>query len=130
MATRDTLSAKVDSDTKREVNRYKEQRGHEHRSDAVRELVQIGLRESTNPLVFRMKDRVVDWVSLLGIAAVIVFIAGATTNVIHVVDATKLSIALVSSAVVLLAVFELLRVATGSNEIGSVVRGLFRGEKA
>jgi len=130
MASGESIAAWVDGETKREVETYQERRDHESPSTAAAELIEIGLRESSNPVVYRAKDRVVEWVSLLGIASVIVFLAGATTAVMHVTDAAKLSIALVGAAIVLLGMFELARVALGMNELGSAVREVLGGEQA
>lgn len=130
MATGESIAGWVDGDTKREAERYMELHDYESMSEAAGDLIEIGLRESSNPVIFRVKDRVVDWVSLLGIAAVIVFLAGATTNVIALVDAAKLSVSLVVVAVVLLGSFELARLALGMNELGSALRDMVGGEKA
>jgi hypothetical protein len=130
MASGESIAAWVDGETKREVENYQERRDHEFLSTAAAELIEIGLRESSNPVVYRLKDRVVEWVSLLGIASVIVFLAGATTGVMAVTDAAKLSVALVGAAIVLLGIFELARVALGMNELGSAVREVLGGEQA
>lgn len=130
MATGESIAGWVDADTKREAERFMEINDYDSMSEAAGDLIKIGLRESSNPLIFRVKDRVVDWVSLLGIAAVIVFLAGASTNVIALVDAAKLSVSMVSVAVVLLGAFELARLVMGMNELGSALRDVFSGEKA
>lgn len=130
MASGESIAAWVDGDTRREVERYKQRHDCDSMSEAGAELIEIGLRESANPVVFRLKDRVVDWVSLLGIASVIVFVAGSTTAVISSTDAAKLSVALLGAAIVLLGAFELARIAFGMNELGSAVREFIGGEQA
>jgi len=130
MATGDQIAAHVDSSTKDRVEEFRDSHGYENNSKAANELIRVGLREKSNPLVYRVKNRLVDWVSLLGIAAVIVFVAGATTGVMSTVAGAKLAIALVGAAVLLLAGFELLRVTLGMNEVGSVLREVFGGESA
>lgn len=128
MASGESIAAWVDSETKREVERYRERHDCDTLSEAGGDLIEIGLRESSNPIIYRVKDQVIEWVSLLGIAAVLVLLAGATTRVIHIVDAAKLSVALVVVAMLLLGVFEVSRLALGRNEIGSAIRALIGGE--
>lgn len=126
MASGESIAAWIDQDTKREIEHYADK--HDYTiSEAAGEMIEVGLRESTNPLVYRLKDRVVDWISLLGMAAVIVFLAGAATSVIHVIDAAKLSISLFGAALILLGVYELTRLALGMNRLGSAVRHVLGG---
>lgn len=133
-SSKQTVSFKAEPVDVEKIDAYAEREGYEHRSDAAKELVETGLREQSNPLVWRWKHRVVDWAGILGIAAIIVFLAGGATSVISVRDGAVLSLTFVSVAVLLLAGFEVVRVVLGINEVGEAVHarvgalvGVFRG---
>lgn len=125
-ADSETLGFQADEDVVRCVERYRDVRGHDNRSDALRELTEIGLREQSNPLLYRLKDRVVDWISMFGVAAVIVFLAGATTAM-PMYAAVKFAVSMLIASVLLLACYELARVAAGTSAVGQHVRHILAG---
>lgn len=122
MAQSDRLYFRANDELREQVEAYERKHDFEDRSKATRQLVKVGLREQRHPLVWRLKDRVIDWVATLGIAAIIVFLAGATTTVFTVRDASVFSITLVIVAGVLLGGYELLRLVLGMNEVGEAVQ--------
>jgi len=131
MATdKKTVSFKTDSSQKQRIVDFKDRNGYEHLSEAVEDLVDVGLREQKSPIVYRLKDRVVDWASALALAAVIVVVGGATTKVVAMSHAVAFSVVLLMFAVMLLGMYELTRVSVGANEIGAALRDRFGREKA
>lgn len=112
-----------------EIERLEERFDFDTQSDMHRHIYRVGLREQRNPLMWRLKDRVVDWVSIMGIAAVMVFLAGAV-GVFPMVDAAKFSVALVIVAMGMLGAFELGRVMLGMNELSVRLRDFVRRDKA
>lgn len=113
------ISARANSDLKQRIEDYKDTHPEcDTQTDAVVTLVQIGLRESGSPLMYRLKDSLIDYAGNLGIAAVIVLLAGFTTPIMQPRDAAVFAIGLTLTAVFLVALQELTRLATGHNEVG------------
>lgn len=127
MAERDPRSIRMSDEEVARVDEFAERNDLDDRSEALRKLVKIGLRESRSPLLYRFKDQIVDWVGLLGVTAVIVLLAGFTTPVIGAPGAAKFAIALAVTAALLLAMLEVLRVANGTNQIGERLREIASG---
>ena len=124
-----TVAFKADARTRQEIIDYQEANGHETKSDAVHQLVSVGLREQKSQLLWRMKDHVVEWVGILAIAAIMVFLAG-VVGVFAMDRAATFSVSLLGAALVLLSVFEAFRVVYGTSEMGAWVRQVVGGESA
>ena len=122
MAQSTKLQCRGDDTLGERVSRFQDQHGFEHQSDAVKRLIEVGLREQRNPIVWRFKDRVVEWVNLLSIAAVMVFALGAGTNIFTFVAGIRAAILMLMLAAVLLAIFETARLIAGMNHVGVRVR--------
>lgn len=122
MAEREPGTVRMDQDKWERVERFQRQHGYTDQSEALRQLIDIGLREGTSPLLYRFKDQVVDYVGMLGIMAVIVMLAGFLTPALAAGSAAKLSIALVLTAAMLLGVLELVRFVGGHNVLGARLR--------
>lgn len=117
-----TESFKAPPEVSDGIRRYQKSRGFEHRSQAHQELVEVGLREQRNPIIWRLKDKVVDWASMLAIAAIVMGVVGATTDIVGVYDGAAISLTLLITASVLLAVFEFTRIVMGMNAVGVKTR--------
>lgn len=130
MAQGERLYFRADEETRDEVAAFQRQHGFEDRSKACRELIEVGLREQRNPIIWRLKDSVVEWCSTLAIAAVVVFITGATTDVVAFRDGVVVAATCVVVATALLAGFETARVVTGVNAVGVKVREVLGKVKA
>lgn len=103
-----------------EFERYAEK--CDSRSAAVKELLRVGIREKQNPLVYRLKDSVINWAGQLGVIAVFVFTLGSVTPFVSFGNGVLVAFSLVIAALLLMATFEVLRFATGSNEVGQRLR--------
>jgi len=122
MAGSDRLYFRADDDLQERVGTFEETHGFEDQSKATRELVKIGLREKSSPLVYRFKDQLIRYVGELGLFAVLSILAGFATPLLTIGDAALLSISLVVTAVALLAVLELVRAYAGCNQLGRSIR--------
>jgi len=122
MAGSDRLYFRADDDLQDRVGAFEETHGFEDQSKATRELVEIGLREVSSPLVYRFKDQLIRYVGELGLFAVLSILAGFATPLLSIADAAILSVSLIVTAVALLAVLELVRTCVGSNQLGSSIR--------
>lgn len=110
-------------DTKRDkIEQYQEQMGYEHRSDAVEELIDIGLRESGNPILYRAKDQALEAAYYFCLVAIVTVVAGFTTSTLTPAHGMQVAFVLVCVAIAPPSVIELVRVATGRSEIGGRLR--------
>lgn len=122
MAQSRKLQCRADESLRGAVEDYQDRMGKDTLSDATKELVEVGLREQRNPIVWRFKDRVIEWVSLLSISSVVVFALGAGTRIFTFVEGFRAAILMLMLAAVLLACFETARIIAGMNEVGVRVR--------
>jgi len=125
MAQRENLTLRVDERTRERVEEFKDRQGYEHLSDAGKQLVEVGLREQRNPLVWRAKSHVVDWANHLLVSAVVVAAVGLTTRLFAPAQGLLAAVVLLTSAAMLLAGLEVARGIAGANEIGVQVRSVF-----
>lgn len=128
MASAKPTTVRFEPEDQDRIEAWKERFDAENQSDAVKEMVRVADREARNPLTYRLKDEVIEWVGYLGVSAVIVFVGGATTPVLPIGEAALFSISLVVVAGLLLAGYELVRLLLGQNELGDQLRETFRGE--
>lgn len=125
-----TESFKAPPEVSDGIERYQRKRDFDHRSQALEELVTVGLREQRNPIIWRLKDSVVDWASMLAIASIVMAVVGATTDIMAVYDAAVVATTLLITAAGLLAAFEFTRIVMGMNAVGVRVRELINKVKA
>ena len=124
MATADKITIRADEEFRERVERYEERAGKASRTDAIKELVDVGLREQERPLLYRAKDRVVEWVHLLSIIGVALFVLGVTTDLVTATDGLIAAVFSLGLAAALLAGYELARALAGSNEVGVRLRAV------
>lgn len=117
MAQSEPLTFRADEDLHECVEDFAEARGL-NRSEATQELVRVGLREQQHPILWRFKDRVVEWINLLSISAVVIFVVGAATSIYGAAEGTIAAFVMLTLAGVLMGVFEFARVVAGMNEMG------------
>ena len=122
MAQSDRLYFRADEHLREDVDAYAAREDFDTQSAATRKLVEVGLREQQHPIVWRFKDRVIEWTNLLSISAVVVFALGLTTDLIPFAQGVLGALVLVSVASVLIAGFEFARTISGMNTIGVQLR--------
>jgi len=118
MATADKITIRADDDFTERVEHYRERAGKESRTEAIKDLVEVGLREQSNPLLYRLKDRVLEWVNLLAMTAIVMFVVGVTTDIITATNGVIGAFFALFLASGLLAAYELVRAVGGMNEMG------------
>jgi hypothetical protein len=121
-ADRQTLGFKANSDLAERVNQFKNREDYEHNSDALEELVRVGLRETQNPVMYRLKDEILNWAGLLGVTAIITIIGGLTTPVIAPGHALLVATILCVTAMSMVAIVELARAWQGQSTVGRAIR--------
>lgn len=117
MSQEDRLYFRAGNGLAERVDRFQSLHGFESRSEAVRRLVETGLREHRSPILSRFKDEIVNWSGLLTISAIIVAIVGSTTGLLRSREAWVLCLSLFATAVALLATLEIARGIKGMNEL-------------
>jgi len=125
-ADRQTLGFNADDTIQDRVDEFKEREDYDHRSEALEQLVRVGLRETRSPILYRLKEEVVDWAGWLGLTALIAVVAGITTPVLAVTHGLMIATVLIAVATGLLALVELLRVLRGESELGEHLHGVMR----
>lgn len=115
-----------DESLRERVEDFQKREGYQYTSDAGKELVEVGLRERQNPVIWRAKDRIVDWANMLVVAAVVVAALGATTGMYAAVEGALAATVLLASSAILLAGLEVARGVAGMNPMGIRVRELLR----
>lgn len=100
--------------------------GFDSRAEALRHLTEIGMREQRHPILYRFKDRVVEWVNLLSVSAVLLFVLGAGTRLYGLAEGAVAALLTLMLAATLLGGYELVRAAAGMNPVGAQVREVIR----
>lgn len=120
------ITLRVDQSLRERVEEFKDSEGFEHLSQAGQELVEVGLRERQHPVIWRAKDRIVDWANTLVVMAAVVATLGATTGMYRTVEGVLAGIVLLALSSMLLASLEVARGVAGMNPMGLRVRELLR----
>lgn len=113
----ESLGAQVASSTKEDVQEWQERHDKDSQSDAVRELLHIGLRESDSPLLSRAREIAFDTMWYLSMVSAVVMLAGWTTQVMAVGDGVKLGLLIAVFAFLPLTMIELYKIAKGESEL-------------
>lgn len=121
MGGNDRLYFRADDDLRDRVGRHQAKFGLDNQSEATRHLVEIGLRESKTPVLYRLKDQSIEWAGYLGLAAMVVVAAGFTTTVLTPVHSLQVALVLIAMALGLVAIVELARTARGQSELGEFI---------
>lgn len=126
MATdRDIVSFDADG-LKPDIDRFQTREGYDNRTDACRELIRVGLRETRSPIMYRLKNEVINWAGWLGVTAIIVVISGLTTPVLHPIHALMVAGIMCLVALSMLAFVELLRLYQGNSDLDRVLQEVAR----
>jgi cell division protein FtsI/penicillin-binding protein 2 len=93
-------------------------------SDAIRKAVRIAHRETSSPLLHRVKARGTDAAFFLTLAALVSMAIGYVTDVLTPIQSVQIAMVLVAMGVGILGIIELARAMNGQSEIGEFVRGV------
>jgi len=118
-----SLGFRADEATKDAIDDFKERHNYDSRSDAIIDLVKVGLRERKTPLLYNLGETAISAAQYLMIAALVVIVIGASPAGFGTVAGMWIGAALVCVAAFVLAVVELLKAANGQSAIGSLLRG-------
>lgn len=117
MPDKETLSTRVPKAKKQAVQRWGDRRGYDSLSEATGELIDLGLIESEEPLLYRAKDLSIEAAWYLALGAVIVTILGFTTSGLTPADGIRVAAVFVSVGAAGIAGVELLRYFTGNSQL-------------
>jgi len=121
-----TIGFRADDTTRQRVEEFQDREDYDDRAKALQKLVEVGLRETRSPILFRLKEEVVTWAGWLGVTAIIAVIAGLTTPMLAVTDGLMIAAVVVVVAIALLATVEAFRVLRGESEVGEHLHGVIR----
>jgi hypothetical protein len=117
-----TLSFSTTAERRTAVEQYQQREGYDTKTDALEELVAIGLRESRYPVLHRWKTQATNWAGQIGLMSLVVVIAGFLTDVVTPVHGLQIALVMLTLACVLWAAVELARTATGQSALGQWLR--------
>lgn len=119
-ADKKPVSFTTDQQTRDAVDRYETRHGHENRSKALETLVKVGLRESRNPVMYRVKDLAIEGAWYLALVAIVVVVVGVMTDALGPADAIQIAAVLVSVGAALIASVELIRAIGGHGDLAGL----------
>lgn len=119
-----TVSFKTSASAVDEIDAYKAREGHSTRSDALRDLVGVGLRETKSPILGHLRPLVMEWAGHLGLTAIAAVVAGFTTSVFAPAHGLQIAVVLIVIAVGLIGAVELARAVNGQSELGEQLHQL------
>ena len=125
--SKEMLGFRADDTTKDAIEHYQEEHGFEDQAKAIRNLVQVGLREQKTPLLYNLGQTAIQAAQYAMIAALVVIVIGWSPAGFDVSAGMWLGASLVLVGVGLLAGVELLKALNGQNALGSLLN---RGESA
>lgn len=119
-AGKKTLGFEADQELQDAVKRYETRHNCSSRSEALEQLVTVGIRESRNPILYRCKDYAIEgawYLSLIGIGTIVM---GVMTDLMSAGHAIQIAAVLVSIGAALIASVELLRFAGGHGSLAAL----------
>lgn len=119
MPDKETLSTRVTEARKSDVEKWGERRGYDSLSKATGELVDVGLRESEQPLLYRAKDLSIEAAWYLALGGVISVLLGFATTGFTPADGVRVAAVFLSVGASLIAGVELIRYLTGHSYLES-----------
>lgn len=122
----DHIGFRADRDVSAAVDRFEARGEYDSRTDAVQDMIRIAERETRYPVVYRLKTEVLNWAGHLGLAALLVVVAGFTTTVFTPIHGLQVALVLVAMALGLVAAYELARAVTGQSVLGRRLREALR----
>lgn len=120
---RQTVSFTTDASTEAEISEYQSRSPTaDNRSQAIEELVAVGLREQRGPMLYRWRESAADVALMFCTAAVAVAIIGMGTPMLTLREAAQVGAALALVALSLVGGIELARTLNGQSELASLFR--------
>lgn len=88
----------------------------------TQELVKVGLRETKYPIMYRLKDIVVQFSGMLAAAALVILTVGLITNdIVEFRFTLKVSLTLLAFALFFISFYEAARAMNGQSELGTSI---------
>lgn len=109
MASEQTISTAASDDLRERIQAYQDRRGLDYQSEAIRELLETGLEESS-PILSRIKTRAIDALYHLTLVAAVLAITSLTTELLTVPTGLQVGAIMIAIGVAGVAAVELIRV--------------------
>lgn len=123
MSQSTSVACRVDEETETRIEQFRQKRGLEKTSDAVKELVQTGLREQKIPVLYDWQKHAIQAAHYLMVAALVFAVIGISPAGFNWVASVWIGGALILVGLALIAAVELARTIRASNTLGDSIRG-------
>lgn len=114
--SKDTLAARVSGEKADRVDEFREERGYDTISDALEELINIGLRES-DPFLSRVKDLALEAAWYFSLTSVVIMVVGYLTTLVEPGQSLVIGFTLLTVAIAPISIIESIRIVKGRSEI-------------
>lgn len=118
----DRLYFRADEQTRADVEAHMARNGFDSLSDATRDLVETGLRESNGPILHTWRESTSQVALHFALIAISVLVLGFATDIATVSAAIQVAIVFAVVGIGLIGFVEFARVVKGQNELGSQIR--------
>lgn len=118
-----TVGFKADGSQQEDIEQYKTRNGLGSTSEALEDLVEMGLREARGPILYRIKQQAIDAAFYLGLVALVTIIIGFTTSNLTPGNAIEIALVMVAIGMMPIAILELVRYGRGQSTLRNRVRG-------
>lgn len=118
MATSDKILFRVDDSMKVDIEAHRVRNGYESTSEATRDLVEVGLRESKGPVLYHLRESANTAAFVLACGAISVLILGVTTDIFDVWNSMVIGAVFLIVGGSLVATIEVMRTINSQNELG------------
>ena len=125
MAGSETIGFRADEGLESEIDEFRDRYGYENRSEAVKALVETGLREAKSPILTRWRESALQGAWYIVLTAICFTVLAASPGVLELGIGLQIAAVLLAIAAALVAAIELARVARGSSELSGMAGGWF-----
>lgn len=117
------LTVRVEEETAEGVGEYQDEIGADDRSDAHREILEVGLREVQGPVSHQFREMALNAAYYLSLVALVIVVLGTLPGTIGYARSLRVGLVLVCVAVAPVALIEVARALAGQSELSGVFGG-------
>jgi len=118
-----TLGFRPDSELREEIEDFKSRRDIDKTSQALEELVEVGVRETRGPILYRIKEQAIDAAFYLTLVAVVTVVIGFTTTALERGNSIEIAFVILAIGMMPIAIIELVRFGRGQSALQHRTRG-------
>lgn len=118
-----TLGFRPDPELRSDIEDYKSRKGIDSTSEALEELVEVGVRETSGPILYRLKEQAVDAAFYLALVAIVTIVIGVTTTTLATGSAIQIALVMLAIGMMPIAIVEVVRYGRGQSVLRHPTRG-------